>query len=92
MGASITNAGKEDWTYFGTFNAGASEYDLPINWKTLYIHVNKSGYSDTILLLKDALPSGASYYVNGTRDTMITVTANTNKITVNNGTAKVYYR
>lgn len=91
MGASITNAGKEDWTYYNTFTPN-DEHDLPANWKTLYIHVNKSGYSDTILLLKDALPSGTSYYVNGTRDTSIEIRANTNKITVTNGTAKVYYR
>lgn len=91
MSAKISNAGKEDWTYFGTFTRG-TEHDLPANWKTLYIHVNNSGYSDTILLLKDALPSGTSYYVNGTRDTSIEIKANTNKITVTSGTAKVYYK
>lgn len=92
MGASITNAGKEEWTYFDTFSTSTTEHDLPINWKTLYIHVTKSGFSDTILILKDALPSGTSHYVNGTRDTSLVINASTNKITVSNGTAKVYYR
>lgn len=93
MGASITNAGKEDWTYFGTFNENSTlEHDLPINWTTLYIHVTRSSFSDTILLLKDALPSGTSYYVNGTNDTTVAIMANTNKIIASRGTAKVYYR
>ena len=91
MSASVTNAGKEDWTYYNTFT-GSTEHDLPANWTALYIYVIANNtYADTILLLKDALPSGASHYVNGS-DTMIEINANTNKISAMFGTAKVYYR
>ena len=100
MGASISNAGENKWTYYNTFTNNTA-HGLPANWNELYI----MGMYSTLqiyptVIVREYLESGRNVFkssLDQSREMIIEINSTNNTIkftpdSTQTSWLKIYYR
>ena len=99
MGASISNAGENKWTYLGKYT-DTNYHDLPADWNELYIMSMYSGsQAFPTVIVREYLESGGNGFfsqLDSSRQVYIYIDTANNRIQLmnmnNTSWMKVYYR